>query len=130
MNDDYSSLVNIYRRVCRNPRACFLASYKMAKGDKMSDERKEKWTPPKIDYIENKTNQMEQMFMQRTKREDREFFLRTVIRDAPIQQNLEVDEEYVDKMAGELWEFRPNVRTLEEVKSVVTQIISDVSNDR
>ena len=37
------------------------------------------------EWIENKTNQMEQMFMQPQKREDREFFIRKLYEDMNIE---------------------------------------------
>jgi len=39
------------------------------------------------EWIENKTNQMEQMFMQPQKREDREFFIRKLYEDMNIYVN-------------------------------------------
>jgi len=37
-------------------------------------------------FVENMTNQMEQMFMQKSKREDREFFIRCeVLKDAGVE---------------------------------------------
>lgn len=32
-------------------------------------------------WVKNKTNQMEQMFMQKTKREDREFFISSLVEE-------------------------------------------------
>jgi len=41
------------------------------------------------EWIENKTNQMEQMFMQPQRRKDREFFIRKLYED----MNIEVSDE-------------------------------------